>query len=35
MKKTVTFQDFIWEFEAHGRANQFTYDGLCALFDYL
>ena len=33
--KTVTFYDFLKEFENHGRENQFTYEGKKALFDYL
>jgi len=33
MKQNVTFSDFIDAFR--GRGNQFTYDGLALLFDYL
>ena len=35
MKQTVNFNDFTDAFKGHGRENQFTYDGLRALFDYL
>jgi len=33
--KTVSFYDFLNEFEKHGRENQFSYEGKKALFDYL
>lgn len=33
--KTVCFNDFVREFEAYGRGNNFSYSGLRALFDYL
>lgn len=33
--KTVNFNDFLEEFENHGRENQFSYEGKKALFDYL
>lgn len=33
--KTVYFNDFVREFEAYGRGNNFSYSGLRALFDYL
>lgn len=35
MKQTVTLHDFRDAFRAMGRADQFTYDGLEILFDYL
>lgn len=35
MKKTVSLQDFREDFKNYGRGNQFSYDGLCALFEYL
>lgn len=33
--KTVSFNDFLEEFEKHGRENQFSYEGKKALFNYL
>ena len=33
--KRVYFNDFIEEFEKHGRENQFSYEGKKALFEYL
>lgn len=33
--KEVTFNDFLEEFENHGRENQFSYEGKKALYDYL
>lgn len=33
--KKVYFNDFLDEFEKHGRENQFSYEGKKALFDYL
>ena len=33
--KTVSFYDFIEQFERHGRGDQFSYQGKKALFDYL
>ena len=35
MKQTINSSDFIDAFRAHGRQNQFSYDGLRALFEYL
>lgn len=35
MKTTVSRYDFEQAFAAHGRKDQFTYDGLNLLFDYL
>ena len=35
MKKTIDKHDFIAEFEAYNRADQFTKSGLVALFEYL
>ena len=35
MKQTINSCDFVDAFRAHGRQNQFSYDGLHALFDYL
>jgi hypothetical protein len=35
MKKTINFQDFAEEFNRYNRADNFTYEGLRALFDYL
>jgi len=35
MKKTINFYAFEREFEQCGRGNQFTREGLRALFDYL
>ena len=35
MKTTVNRYDFEQAFVAHGRKDQFTYDGLNLLFDYL
>tara|TARA_R110001606_G_scaffold354116_1_gene504782 strand:+ start:228 stop:530 length:303 start_codon:yes stop_codon:yes gene_type:complete len=35
MKQTINFYDFSNAFHKAGRGNQFTYDGLKALFDYL
>lgn len=33
--KEVSFNDFLEEFENHGRGNQFSYEGKKALYDYL
>ena len=33
--KKVYFNDFLEEFEKHGRENQFSYEGKKALFNYL
>jgi hypothetical protein len=35
MKKTINYYDFRAEFRAFGREDQFTRQGLKALFDYL
>ena len=35
MKKTINYYDFRTEFRAFGREEQFTRQGLKALFDYL
>ena len=35
MKQTVSASDFIDAFSAHNRQEQFSYDGLHALFEYL
>lgn len=35
MKKTVSFYDFQDAFEKTERSDQFTYDGLKALYDFL
>ena len=35
MKTTVTFSDFVDAFRQAGRQDNFSYDGLRALFDYL
>jgi len=35
MKKTINYYDFRAEFRAFGREEQFTREGLKALFDYL
>ena len=35
MFKTINVYDFRDEFKAMGRENQFTYEGLQVLFDYL
>ena len=35
MKQTINFYDFSDAFRKAGRANQFTYEGQRALFDYL
>ena len=35
MKKTVYFTDFSNAFMNMNRENQFTYNGLVALYDYL
>lgn len=35
MKKTISYSNFVDEFLAHGRKDQFSYDGKRALFDYL
>ena len=35
MFKTINVYDFRGEFKAMGRENQFTYEGLQVLFDYL
>jgi hypothetical protein len=35
MKTTVNFHQFYQAFVDYGRSDQFTYDGLGVLFDYL
>lgn len=35
MKQTVSASDFVDAFRAHNRQEQFSYDGLRALFEYL
>jgi len=35
MKQTINFSQFIDAFRDHNRLDNFTYDGLKALFDYL
>jgi hypothetical protein len=35
MKKTINFYDFTEAFKKAGRADQFTYSGLRAIFDYI
>ena len=35
MKQTINSYEFLEAFRAHGRQNQFSYDGLRALFEYL
>ena len=35
MKQTITRSAFIDAFHDMGRADNFSYDGLCALFDWL
>jgi hypothetical protein len=35
MYQTIDFNDFAYAFFNYGRADQFTPDGLCVLFDYL
>jgi hypothetical protein len=35
MYRRINETDFIDAFRAYGRDNQFSYDGLCALFNYL
>lgn len=35
MYQRVTFSDFRQAFVGHERENQFSYEGLKALFDYL
>ncbi len=35
MKQEVSKSDFIREFREYGRQDQFTQQGLCALYDYL
>ena len=35
MKQTINSYDFIEAFRVHGRQNQFSYDGLHSLFEYL
>ena len=35
MKQTITFTDFVQAFHNHNRFDNFGYDGLTALFDYL
>ena len=35
MKTTVNFSDFVDGFQKIGRGNQFSYDGLKLIFDYL
>ena len=34
MKQNITFSQFVDAFRDHGRAEQFSYDALRALFDY-
>lgn len=34
MKKTINSNDFINEFKSYGRSDQFSKEGLKALFDY-
>lgn len=34
MKMSVTTTQFIDEFKNYNRGNQFSYEALCALFDY-
>jgi len=33
--KSVSFSDFLQEFERYGRENHFSYEGKKALFEYL
>ena len=35
MKKTINFNDFVDEFYKQDRQNNFSYEGLRVLFDYL
>lgn len=35
MKQSVNFSEFVDAFRAHGRQDQFSYEGKRALFDYL
>ena len=35
MKTTVNFSDFVDSFRNHGRADQFSYQALRVLFDFL
>ena len=35
MKQTVSYHDFVAEFNRMGRGEQFSYSGLKALFEYL
>jgi len=35
MKKTISLEDFRDEFFNHGRGNQFSWNGLEALYNYL
>ena len=35
MKQTVNFTDFVDAFRTHNRMDQFSYDGLKALFEHL
>ena len=35
MKQTINFTDFVQAFHNHNRFDNFGYDGLTALFDYL
>ena len=35
MKQTVTFSDFVDSFRNHGREDQFSYQALHVLFDFL
>ena len=35
MKKTINFNDFIDEFIACNKGNQFSYNGLKALYDWI
>jgi len=35
MQRQITLSDFRDQFRAHGREEQFTYDGLTVLFEYL
>ena len=34
MTKTITFSDFVDEFHAYGRGDNFTYEGLKALYNW-
>jgi len=35
MKQTVNFNDFVDAFKSANRKNQFSYDGLKAIFEYM